>query len=232
MISEEALARAAREAGRALADGLPAPAECQHTFSPAFEEKMDRLLRRRRRRQRWYRGLRQAACFLAAVALGGAIFLGTNAQAQQPIPAWTWQEVEDGYEYSHQGTVTAPWRMVPYQITVPEGYRLDEDAFETRDLEDYVSECYVSQAGDRLLFSYIYGTQRRKDTRFFASKELEQKTVEIHGSPGELYLSPDPTAPSHLFWVDQSTDALLMVTAVGEEGRLVALAESVAPSEP
>ena len=81
------------------------------------------------------------------------------------------------------------------------------------------------------MFSYIYGTQRRKDTRFFASKELEQKTVEIHGSPGELYLSPDPTAPSHLFWVDQNTDALLMVTAVGEEGRLVALAESVAPSE-
>ena len=111
--------------------------------------------------------------------------------------------------------------MVPYQITVPGvGYRLDEDAFETRDLEDYVSECYVSQAGDRLLFSYIYGTQRRKDTRFFASKELEKT-----GDPAALgnSICPQTNGPSHLFWVDQNTDALLMVTGGGGGGRLVTL---------
>ena len=75
MISEEALARG--PGGRPRRNRrLPAPAECRHTFSPAFEEKMDRLLRRRRRRQRWYRGCgRQPASGGGGPA--GAIFLGT-----------------------------------------------------------------------------------------------------------------------------------------------------------
>lgn len=39
MISEEALRRAAQEAGQTLADSLPAPEECQHTFPPALSGK-------------------------------------------------------------------------------------------------------------------------------------------------------------------------------------------------
>ena len=45
---------------RALADSLPDPADCAHTFSPKFQRRMARLIRRHRHKS-LYRGLRRAA---------------------------------------------------------------------------------------------------------------------------------------------------------------------------
>ena len=40
MISEEMIKNAAAEADQAIRDSLPAPAECEHEFSPLFQRKM------------------------------------------------------------------------------------------------------------------------------------------------------------------------------------------------
>lgn len=40
MISEEMIKNAATEADQAIRDSLPAPAECEHEFSPLFQRKM------------------------------------------------------------------------------------------------------------------------------------------------------------------------------------------------
>ena len=37
MISEEMIKNAATEADQAIRDSLPAPAECEHEFSPLFQ---------------------------------------------------------------------------------------------------------------------------------------------------------------------------------------------------
>ena len=39
MISDEMLKKATAEADQAIRDSLPAPAECEHEFSPSFHEK-------------------------------------------------------------------------------------------------------------------------------------------------------------------------------------------------
>ena len=40
MISDEMLKKATAEADQAIRDSLPAPAECEHEFSPSFQRKM------------------------------------------------------------------------------------------------------------------------------------------------------------------------------------------------
>ena len=40
MISEEMIKNAATEADQAIRDSLPAPAKCEHKFSPLFQRKM------------------------------------------------------------------------------------------------------------------------------------------------------------------------------------------------
>lgn len=45
MISEEMIKNAAAEADQAIRDSLPAPAECEHKFSPLFQRKMCRSFR-------------------------------------------------------------------------------------------------------------------------------------------------------------------------------------------
>ena len=48
MISEERLRTAARAVSQAMIDSLPEPEDCHHDFSPEFERKMKKLLRRSR----------------------------------------------------------------------------------------------------------------------------------------------------------------------------------------
>ena len=74
MISEDRLRQAVRDAGALLDQSLPDPDQCHHTFSPAFLNRMEALLRRRKRAP-VYRVLKGVACFFL---LGGTIFLSTN----------------------------------------------------------------------------------------------------------------------------------------------------------
>lgn len=45
MISEEMIKNAVAEADQAIRDSLPAPAECEHEFSPLFQRKMCQAFR-------------------------------------------------------------------------------------------------------------------------------------------------------------------------------------------
>ena len=168
MISEDALRRAAREADRALVDSLPAPADCAHTFSPKFQRRMARLIRRHRHKG-LYRGLRRAACVLLAVLLGGTVFLSTNAQAREAFFGWVREQVEGVQRYFHQGNVTSASEIVHYQIDIPEGYWL-EDSLEAEGYFDYY---YVNDDGDSIEFTYQYETETAGGELYVDGRETE-----------------------------------------------------------
>ena len=226
MIPEDALRRAAREADRALADSLPDPADCAHTFSPKFQRRMARLIRRHRHKG-LYRGLRRAACVLLAVLLGGTVFLSTNAQAREAFFGWVREQVEGAQRYFHQGNVTSTSEIVRYQIDVPEGYWL-EDSLEAEGYFDYY---YVNDDGDSIEFTYQYETEDAGGELYVDDRETEKKQVMVCGTPGELYLSNEEEMSNTVIWMDQSTGALIDVTAFLDEDALLDLAETVTAVE-
>ena len=226
MIPEDALRCAAREADRALADSLPDPADCTHTFSPKFQHRMARLIRRHRHKGR-YRGLRRAACVLLAGLLGGTVFLSTNAQAREAFFGWVREQVEGAQRYFHQGNVTSASEIVHYQIDIPEGYWL-EDSLEAEGYFDYY---YVNDDGDSIEFTYQYETEAAGGELYVDDRETEKKQVMVCGTPGELYLSNEEETSNTVIWMDQSTGALIDVTAFLEENALLGLAETVTTVE-
>lgn len=226
MIPEDALRRAAREADRALADSLPDPADCTHTFSPKFQRRMARLIRRHRHKG-LYRGLRRAACVLLAVLLGGTVFLSTNAQAREAFFGWVREQVEGAQRYFHQGNVTSASEIVHYQIDIPEGYWL-EDSLEAEGYFDYY---YVNDDGDSIEFTYQYETEAAGGELYVDDRETEKKQVMVCGTPGELYLSNEEETSNTVIWMDQSTGALIDVTAFLDEDALLDLAETVTAVE-
>lgn len=226
MIPEDALRRAAREADRALADSLPDPADCPHTFSPKFQRRMARLIRRHRHKG-LYRGLRRAACVLLAVLLGGTVFLSTNAQAREAFFGWVREQVEGAQRYFHQGNVTSASEIVHYQIDIPEGYWL-EDSLEAEGYFDYY---YVNDDGDSIEFTYQYETEAAGGELYVDDRETEKKQVMVCGTPGELYLSNEEEMSNTVIWMDQSTGALIDVTAFLDEDALLDLAETVTAVE-
>lgn len=221
MIPEDALRRAAREADRALADSLPDPADCAHTFSPKFERDMSKVFCRWRHRKT-YKILRNAACFMLVIFLVGAIFLSTNAQARVAFSGWIREYIDGMYHYSHRGSPTPNPYMRQYSIKAPEGYQLEETIWSG----DYGSEYYVKEGGTYIYFYYSYQTETCCP-RFSVKDGQEKKEVEVSGNIADLYLSHDSETPNQILWWDEETDAFLGISAFMEEKSLLALAESV-----
>ena len=67
-ITDEMLYAAAEAAERYL-DTLPGQTDCTHAFSPAFEEKLQFLLPRRRKKKLWKRIILLAAVALDAIEI-------------------------------------------------------------------------------------------------------------------------------------------------------------------
>lgn len=226
MISEERLRQAAREASKAYLASLPEPEDCHHTFSPAFERRMKRLLRREKHKA-LYPSLRRIAGFLLVLVLCGGVFLSTNAQAREAAFGCISEQLEGIRRYFYQGGVTPSSEIVHYQIDIPEGYWL-EDSLESGGMFYYF---YVNETNDYISFTYQYIIQNSTSETYIDSREAKKKEITIHGNPADLYLSYDKDANNTVIWTDQKTGALIDVTAFMDEKALIELAESVVPVE-
>ena len=226
MISEEMLREAAQEATKAYLESLPEPEECQHTFSPAFERRMNRLLRREKHKT-LYPGLQRIAGFLLVLVLCGSVFLGTNAQAREAFFGWISEQVEGVRRYFHVGEATPSSEIVHYQIDIPEGYQL-EDSQESEAFFDYF---YENEAKEYITFTYQYVIETSIGETYLDDREAEKKQITIHGNPADLYISYSEEEDNTVVWVDQETGALISITAFMDEEALIELAESVAPVE-
>lgn len=226
MISEDRLRQAVRDAGALLDQSLPDPDQCHHTFSPAFLNRMEALLRRRKRAP-VYRVLKGVACFFLAFLLGGTIFLSTNAQAREAFFGWVWEQAEGAQRYFHQGDVTSSSDIVHYQIDVPDGYWLDDEMRE----ESFVYSFYSNKEGLYLDFFYQYETENSGGETYIDDTDATTIQTEVHGNPADLYIAHDPEGSNTVIWMDKETGALLEVTAFLPQDELMALAESVTPTK-
>ena len=224
MISEDRLRQAVRDAGALLDQSLPDPDQCHHTFSPAFLNRMEALLRRRKRAP-VYRVLKGVACFFLAFLLGGTIFLSTNAQAREAFFGWVREQAEGAQRYFHQGDVTSSSDIVHYQIDVPDGYWLDDEMRE----ESFVYSFYSNKEGLYLDFFYQYETENSGGETYIDDTDATTIPTEVHGNPADLYIAHDPEGSNTVIWMDKETGALLEVTAFLPQDELMALAESVTP---
>ena len=226
MISEEQLRLAAQRAGKALAESLPEPEDCHHEFSPEFERKMRKLIRKSRH-PGFYKGLKRAACFLLVLLLSGGAFLTVNAEARELVFGWISEKFEDSQRYFHQGDPTPAKDIVYYQIDVPDEYWL-ESRYEG---EGYINEYYVNEEGKYVNFVYQYITEISGGEMYIIDTESKKKNVFVHDMPADLYIADLPENSNTVVWTDTETGALLDVTAYMDEDELIALAESVVPRE-
>ena len=88
-LTDDLLRAAAVDVRNAMLVALPAPEECSHTFSPQFEQKMQKLIRQQKA---GYRLLRQAAAVFFALLIGSSVWLMVNTEARAAFFRWV-QEV-------------------------------------------------------------------------------------------------------------------------------------------
>ena len=115
MISEEMLKKAAAEADQAIRDSLPAPAECEHEFSPSFQRKMRRTFWKAKHHV-IYKLPKYAACFILAVALASGTWLTVDVEARAAFFAWVREQYESFIEYRFIGHLPLKHNVVEYDL--------------------------------------------------------------------------------------------------------------------
>jgi hypothetical protein len=228
VISEERLREAAHQAGRALADSVPDPETCSHVYSPSFQKKMDRLIRRRKQRK-LSRPRKAVAALLVVFLLAGSVFLGGNAQAREFVFGWLSERVDSAQHYFFEGPALGNQDTPRYALAeIPQGYT----EWDTLEDETGCSTIYVNEAGQFLRFEYQTETAAGSTDIFFDTDGMEKASVQVNGVPADFYCDDTGTSGNLIVWQDEETDTLLFLSGYFTQEELIDLAENVITTNP
>jgi len=225
MISEERLRQAAGAAVLALADSLPEPEECQHEFSPGFDRRMRKVLRRGNH-PTVYRGLRRVASFLLVLLLSGSIWLAVDTEAREAVFGWISERVEGAYHYFFRGERTSQNYLTEYTLSkIPEGYH-KKDVFET---DSYTETTYLETATGRYLsLGWLHpSTETETPELFFLTGDMEREQAQVNGRAAEFYRDDTGNNANVIVWRDEERATLLYLSGYFDKESLIDLAENV-----
>lgn len=222
MISDERLREAARKAEESFLASLPEPEDCEATFSPEFERKMKKLIRRTDHPIR-HRIMKAVACFLLVVLVGGCSVLALSAEARAAFVGWVKEVYETQFIYRFFQTSEETSDNIVYRPTwVPPDYQITSES-----VSDGPSTIeYRNNSDNFVAFTYF----RNASSPVF---QIEQdgigiyKQVSVNGIAAELYLDKDEGNTNILIWKDEGSGTVFRILAPFNEDELIRMAESV-----
>ena len=221
MITDEMLRIAATEANQAICDSLPRPEECDHQFSPRFERKMRRVIRRGRHPVA-YKYLRRAACLLVAVTLFGASWLTVDAEARGAFFAWVRQQYENFVEYRFEGLAPDEEMTSNFAPTwLPAGY----EETEARCSDSTTIRVYGNQDGQKISLIYSHGADAV--SIFIEADHMTAEKVAVGTQQADFYQDTNPENANVLVWQSESGDVIFSISAALPKDELVKIAESI-----
>lgn len=169
MITDEMLEKAAAELADAINESLPNPDECTHQFSPRFEKKMKRLIRKSNHLV-FYRTLRTVASILLVIMIGFGSTFAISVEARGIVFGWVKQQYENFYEYFFEGEATTTENSSYYPGWLP---------------EDCVFVTSYETAGGEV---YIYTNPQDMLIQFSCISKLESEKIYMDGIEAEKRL--------------------------------------------
>lgn len=221
MITDEMLRIAAAEADQAICNSLPRPEECDHQFSPQFERKMRRVLRRVHHPVA-YKYLRRAACLLVAIALVGASWLTVDAEARGAFFVWVRHQYENFVEYRFESQAPGEEMTSNFELTwLPAGY----EETEVRSSESTSIRVYGNQEGQKISLIYSHGADAV--SLFISADHMTTEKVAVGTQQADFYQDTNPENANVLVWQSESGDVIFSISAALPKDELVKIAESI-----
>lgn len=213
-ITDEMLYEAASQAAERFLDTLPDRADCAHTFSPAFEQKMAPLLEPSRRRRPRRALLAAAAAVICALTVG----LGVGANNMSDCQLY-WSQADGVLQYAVRLEHETSRSFCPVELTyVPQGFALERSGMNGE--REY---CVAYRSGEDGFFQV---RQRAGDeyTGMF-SGDYQGSEVEINGRLGMLAEKADG-GERMLLWTDGPYILTIYADGVSKE-ELLCIAEKI-----
>ncbi len=227
-LTDEMIAKAAKDYEQSTLDSL---SFTEHAFSPAFERRMKRLIRRQEQSAGCVY-FRRAVCASLAIVLCVGAFLMLHPEARAAVVQWVKERFESLTYYYSSGDVeptTDQTDALPTSYDfgwLPEGYTL----YLRVDQENDGSIIYENESGDFIYLNYYNDNWDGKSA--FTYEGGSYKTVTVNGRDAELFIEDDINAGNYIVWTSEDNRVMFQVFGRCEEDILIRLAENVIPVDP
>ena len=190
------------------------------TFSPAFEKKMRKLIRRADHPIR-YRAVRAAACVLLAALLSGGAVLAFVPEVKASFSRWIKEVYETHIIYRYAGEGNNLTASEGYRPTwIPNGY---EESYTSSSEYDF-TVVYTNDIGQNLTFSY--STDMSGSAWFIENAMTATKQAYVNEMPADILIADNIETCNAIVWVDSENTAFY-ISAFLDEADLIRMAESV-----
>lgn len=229
VFTDAELKLAAAEVRGAMLAAMPSPVECEHEFSPEFEEKMRTVLaheKKRRVRKKW---LGRAAGFLLALVLGGGVWLASDQSARAGFRAWVQETYENVFVLRFRGTDTQA-SYPSFRLTwLPEDCTAVYDTYTGE--SSYGASITNRNAPERgaYLRCYVNDDTLTLDLNVMYDETYTVRPTEVNGAGATLCLAPDDMHTSLLVWQDETGELIYVLDGYLTEDALLRIAEGVEP---
>ncbi len=223
MITDEMLRQAAQIANEALVQNAEHDydPEHPHTFSPAFEKKMRRLVHRTKH-QMFYKAIQRVAAVFLVLLIGSSIWLSVDVEAREAVFGWIKEKYENFFVYRYSDESAATPQQKQYRPGVlPDGYT----EFKATVLASGTIACYSNNQNDILRFCYIYNPT--STAWFLDVEDMDQSVVYINGVEADLFISRSTDVANVIMWIDPNTNVAFQLSAFVSTDELIEIAESI-----
>lgn len=219
-LTDDLLRAAAADVRNAMLDALPAPEECSHTFSPEFEQKMQKLIHQQKV---GHRLLRQVAAVFLALLVGSGVWLMANTEARAAFLYWVQTVYENSIVYRFFGNAPAEPELANCRPTwLPEGYvETDTIIMDSQLLVEY------RNAENDVIYFQCFPMNESTQQQIILDGMSTPIEAKINGSYGLFYQATDMTLSNELFWFDEENNTVFQLSGFWNKSTMVQIAESV-----
>lgn len=225
MITDEMLQKAAAKSAAAYADSVCVgfDRDTPHAFSPAFEQKMEKLLRKTKHPQ-LRRVLQNIAAILLAVLVGAGVWLTVDTTARATFFHWVREVYETHIVYRFSGE--APAGVLPEYRPgwLPDGYR-EVSVSGDDHLRNVLYDNSGLETENTLIFTYHHTDKGTLHVIF--DPDSEGIAVQVNGLPGHFYPAGNTSDSNSLVWIDQNTGIMFALTSHLSLDDILHIAESL-----
>jgi hypothetical protein len=209
-----------------------------HDFTPAFEKKMQKLLRRAKHPAR-YQLIQAAACLLLALLLTGCAVLAVSPEAREVFAGWV-REVQEMYQNNwyvyrytgqHETQKTANADSIGYHLTwIPEGYTFDEEI--PMYGQYLITYCKDGNRDQVFMFGYAADLPENQSV-YVGADGTERFEAEVNGRPADIHIDNKEGSSNVIVWSGEA-GTIFYIAGTLTKDELIRVAESVTavPSEP
>jgi hypothetical protein len=194
----------------------------EHSFTPAFEKKMKKLLRRAKH-PAWHKFAQAAASLLLVIFLTGCAVLAVSPEAREVFAGWVREVYENYFVYTYQGTDEGETDQRHYCPTwVPDGWQMTR----CEDTGPLMAVTYKNGKGGLL------GLVCFKDTSAAAAAAIDtshadEQDIQVNGMDTHIYVDRYENGNNILIWTDEEEGLFFVLTGPLSNEEMVRIAESV-----